>query len=58
MAQPSNAELETLIRHQNNEVEKLRATVEELKSMMTGLMQQNLHAYLWPQNKQEAHRRQ
>ena len=44
MAQPSNAELETLIRHQNNEVEKLRATVEELKSMMTGLMQQNLHA--------------
>ena len=42
MAQPSNADLETLIRQQNNEVEKLRDTVEELKSMMKELMQQNL----------------
>ena len=42
MAQPSIADLESLIRQQNNEVEKLRETVEDLKKMMKGLMQQNL----------------
>ena len=44
MAQPSNADLEALIRQQSYEVEKLRRTVEELKSMMKGLMQQNLQS--------------
>ena len=44
MAQPSNADLEALIRQQSYEVEKLRRTVDELKSMMKGLMQQNLQS--------------
>ena len=42
MAQPSNADLEVLIRHQNNEVEKLKETMEELKSMIKGLMQHSI----------------
>ena len=44
MAQPSNADLEVLIRQQKDEVEKLRATVEDLKSMMKGMMQQTMQS--------------